>query len=36
MISREKEMVVKRMEDNVKYNEQEQKVSVTYPRTEDV
>ena len=36
MISREKEMVVKRMEDLIKYDEQEQKVSVTYPWTEDV
>ena len=36
MISREKEMVVKRMEDLLKYDEQEQKVSVSYPWTEDV
>jgi len=36
MISREKELVVKRMEDLIKYDEEKQKVSVSYPWTEDV
>ena len=36
MISREKEMVVKRMEDLIKYDAEKQSVSVTYPWTEDV
>ena len=36
MISRDKEMVVKRMEDLMKYDERSQRVSVTYPWTEDV
>ena len=36
MVSREKEQVVKRMEDLIKYDEVKQKVSVSYPWTEDV
>ena len=36
MISREKEMVVKRMEDLIVYDAENQKVSVSYPWTEDL
>ena len=36
MISREEEEVVKRVEESIKYDEKNQRVSVSYPWTEDV
>ena len=36
MISREKEMVVRRVEDSIKYDEKLKKVTVGYPWTEEV
>ena len=36
MISREKELVVRRVEDMIKYDEKTKKVSVGYPWTEDI
>ena len=36
MISRDKEAVVRRVEDAIQYDAEERKVSVSYPWTEDV
>jgi len=36
MVSREKELVVRRMEDQIRYDETDRSVMITYPWTEDV
>ena len=36
MISREKELVVRRMEDSIKFDEVSRKVTASYPWTEDI
>ena len=36
MISRDKDLVVRRVEDSMKYDAESKRVSVSYPWTEDV